>query len=310
MSSSLLKEHVFSVDNGETTNDKKSSTILYSMKMLNLEIGTLGLGSKDALQVATLKAVCKEPGLPKKKHLITLGEALQSNTEVWENILICVDALSHWRKSRSTSCKTFVTILYLLQNGAPVVSGADCDVLKIFVSSVSDHWENADQFLSIFGMYLRQRLSFLEEYPQYNRHFNRNSMSTNGLSLPPHEHDTLLTILSRLLNAQSQITTLLRIPFNIDATAELTRDELMTYKCALTLLYEDAYAIYVALTQMLLFVQANRSDHSPDVIDAFVSQYIDLFMSLSRAYSQITAADGDTELSKLPEHNPLVSSKS
>ncbi len=282
---------------------EKKSSVRYSLSMVGL-----GFGVEDKLQLTTLKAVCNEPGLPKKKHVIKLMETLAVDLNKWEEILLNMDALSSWSTDKIVTCKVFVTILQLLQCG-PTLIGMDSTPLKVLTTSIQDHWVETDNFLFEFGLFLNQRISFLEENPNYHQHFNHNTMSSNGLSLPPSEIGTVLPIVSRLLSVQGKLVNVLKLPFSHerDNTSPLRRNELFTYKCALSVLYEDAYVIHVALTCMLQFIQANAESFSGDMLSSFVEQYSELFTLLGGLHAQITTADcGEAELSKLPATNPLL----
>lgn len=282
-------------------------------------------GVKDKFQKAALKAVSREAGCPKAKHLSVLKEFIQNDQSKFEEFIVTCHALAPWTEKVTTCCKAMVTMLVLMQTG-PSISGQAFESVNHYLASIRDNWLGKDMFLSQFSVVLIQRLGFLQEHGEFKNHFNLISMSSNGLSLPQLDTHTSVSVLSQLLSYQGMLINLINQGLKNQRSSDYLRQkERETVKGALFPLYEDAYCTFVACVGILQFIH-QRSGNSGTLaaaqstvevmLDLFNEQYASL-RAVHAALSDILSTHSigsmnnsygalEYELSKLPDSNPLI----
>jgi len=285
-------------------------------------------GVKDKFQKASLKAVSREAGCPKAKHLSILKEFIQNDQGKFEEFIVTCHALSPWAEKVTTCCKAMVTMLVLMQTG-PTISGQAFESVNHYLASIRDNWSGKDMFLCQFSVVLIQRLGFLQEHAEFKSHFNLISMSSNGLSLPQLDTHTSVSVLSQLLSYQGMLINLINQGLKNQRSSDYLRQkERETIKGALFSLYEDAYCTYVACVGILQFIYQRSNSGTLAAAQSTVEVMLDLFNEQYASLRAVHAALSDIlsthsigslsnsygaleyELSKLPESNPLITDAS
>ena len=277
-------------------------------------------GTKDRFQKAALKAVSREAGCPKAKHVSVLKEFIQNDYNKFEEFVVVCHALSPWSEKVTTCCKAIVAILVLLQTGPPVSDHA-YEFVNHYLASIRDEWAKRDMFLYQFSLVLTQRLSFLQEHGAFKGHFNLSTMSSNGLSLPQLDTHSSVSVLSQLLSYQGMLLNLINQGIKNQQSSEYLRQkERETVKSALFPLYEDAYCTYVACLGILQFIRSRASSgtlaaaqSTVEVMTELFHEQFSLLRGIRRTLSDILSTNSignsygtlEHDLSKLPENFPL-----
>lgn len=283
----------------------------------------IALGIKDKFQIASLKAISREPGCPKAKYLSVIMEFIVQDHNKFEEFVLNCHALSLWSEKVTVCCKVLVTLLVVVQTGPPLTS-AGSDAACLYLTRIRDTWARADMFLSQFAVVLMQRITFLTEHPHFAQHFNLTTTSTNCLSLPHLDSETALSILSQLLSYQSRLMTLVSLGLKNQRNADYMRNkERETIKGALFTLYEDSYCTYVACVGILQFVSQQVKSGTYSGAASTVTVMRDLFdeqfvavRAVYLALLDLESTNGagsvgnsysviEHELSRFPEQNPL-----
>jgi hypothetical protein len=258
-SSNLLKNA-----NGE----KKENSFFES-----IQIAGIVFGVKDKTQLSILKATSAIPGLPKQKHINYLLEMVSQNDTEFENILINMNSITDWEDSKIVSCKVLTSILLILQNGISCELAKSLEALNFILIKIRDYWASEDVFLSHFSTFLIQKGNFLAENQEFCIHFNINTLSSTGLSLPDFSNKPVLSITSILLCIQDNVISIMSTASKesvLDST--ITKTERETYSASLTPLMEEAYSNYIAICKLLEYMM-NNSIWSETTWKVFLDQY-------------------------------------
>mmetsp|Transcript_58321 Transcript_58321/g.114711 ORF Transcript_58321/g.114711 Transcript_58321/m.114711 type:complete len:325 (-) Transcript_58321:48-1022(-) len=282
------------------------------------------LGLKDQFQDASIKAITGGDAGPKIKYLHLMMDSIQRDHMKLEDFVITCHALAPWDKKLTICCRFLSTLLVILQTGPPVVSTA-VESLNQFLTDINDVWASEDMFVSQFSIYLQSRISFLAEHSEFSNHFNLNSTSTNGLSLPQIDPAAEVTILSQMLSMQNRLSGLIRLGLkNAEDMDYFRAKERSAVKSALILLYEDAFCFHVANTEIFRLIfgrsaSTSGSDTTVGMISVLREMYDEQFTALKMIYTSLrdtSTSFSNTgsysalrhELSRCPEENPLSES--
>lgn len=306
---SLLEDHENPENHKDLQNKSSdvSSRILYS---LHISSSLFGISNNNSIQSVSIKTVDSyECGYPKLKHLTTLKQTIENDSSKLEEIVISLNALSSWEKSRITSCKILIVLLVLMQRGPPI-SPSIFNSVHQFLVNIKEYWHSTDSYLHQFSQILQQRLVFLADHSEFSKHFNISKMSYNGMTLPTLDETSILCILSRLLSMQSYLISILNqtIKYNSN-NSKLSKKEILTYQSSLTNLFEEANCIYIANLHILLYIYNHNQIFSEIVITTLRNQFDEQFTGLRFIYCDLMNTDVNQYqyLGRFPDVNPLDS---